>query len=196
MTERLPLFPLHTVLFPGGLLPLKIFEARYIDLVSHCLREQSPFGVCLIRHGTEAGAMTEFFPSGTSARIVDWEQRADGLLGIKAQGERRFRVLASEIAAGGQVWGAVEWCNEMHASEPPADVELEPLRALLVGIARASGLPYEVQDGRLQDATWLSYRLAEFLPDLGLRQALLQMDSGQERLAHMRALLAATMTAA
>ncbi|OGT81411.1 MAG: hypothetical protein A3H91_06740 [Gammaproteobacteria bacterium RIFCSPLOWO2_02_FULL_61_13] len=196
MTEQLPLFPLQTVLFPGGRLPLKIFETRYIDLVSRCLRETAPFGVCLIRRGTEAGMTAEFFPMGTSARIVDWDQRADGLLGITVQGERRFRVLAGSADSNRQIWGEVEWCEEPPNATSLADQELAPLREFL---ERASGtleLPYETRESELRDPNWLSFRLAELLPDLGLRQALLQMDSGQERLAQLRTLLVATRTAA
>ena len=82
MPEVIPLFPLHTVLFPGGLLPLKIFEARYIDMVSECLRNDSGFGVCLIRQGHEVGQAAITRSVGTYARIMDFQQYPDGLLGI------------------------------------------------------------------------------------------------------------------
>lgn len=189
MTQQLPLFPLQTVLFPGGRLQLKIFEARYLDLVGRCLRDESPFGVCLIRRGNEAGAPAEFFPLGTSARIVDWEQRADGLLGITVHGERRFRVLSSSVDSSRQILGEVEWCEEMPAVTSPPDSELAPLRELLAHLSVSLTLPYQVNERELQDADWLSFRLAELVTDPGLRQSLLQMDTGHERLAHLRSML-------
>ena len=86
----LPLFPLHTVLFPGGLLPLRIFESRYLDMISDCLRNDRGFGVCLISAGREVGDGAECFDVGTLARIQDWDSTPDGLLGIIARGEQRF----------------------------------------------------------------------------------------------------------
>ena len=196
MTGPLPLFPLQTVLFPGGRLPLRIFEARYLDLVSRCLRDEGPFGVCLIRRGTEAGAPAEFFPLGTSARIVDWGQLADGLLGITVHGEQRFRVLTSSVDASGLVRAEVEWCEELPVTLSQADPDLGPLRELLVRASDSMALPYPISEAELDDPGWLSFRLAELLPDLGLKQMLLQMNSGQERLAHLRTLLVPSATTA
>src|SRR5258705_13035588 len=88
----LALFPLDTVLFPGGPLSLRIFEARYLDMVRRCLKEHSAFGVVLILAGAEAGAVSEGADTGTSARLVDFDTLPDGLLGITCVGERRFRV--------------------------------------------------------------------------------------------------------
>src|SRR3954462_12375771 len=82
-----PLFPLNTVLFPGGPLPLRIFEARYVDMVRKCMREGAPFGVILIRAGQEAGEVASVANIGTSARVIDFDQMPDGLLGIVCTGE-------------------------------------------------------------------------------------------------------------
>ena len=90
----LPLFPLNTVLFPGGPLALRIFEPRYMDMVSRCMRESIPFGVVLIREGLEAGPIVQIAPIGTSARIVDFTALPDGLLGLSCMGEQTFRVLS------------------------------------------------------------------------------------------------------
>src|SRR6185295_8191885 len=89
-SAELPLCPLNSVLFPGGPLPLRIFEPRYVDMVGTCLREQRGFGVVLIREGSEVGA-AEFETLGTLARIVDFHMLSDGLLGLTTIGERRFR---------------------------------------------------------------------------------------------------------
>ena len=97
--QEIPLFPLGTVLFPGGPLPLRIFEARYIDLVRRCMRENSGFGVVLLTDGPEAGdGPTATSDVGTYARIVDFSGQPDGLLGIEARGERRFRILSRRRA--------------------------------------------------------------------------------------------------
>src|SRR5512139_3168148 len=109
MSEEIPLFPLNTVLFPGGPLPLRIFEARYLDLVKRCLREDSGFGVVLIREGVEAGGPAQTYDVGTYARIVDFSQQPDGLLGIRAQGERRFRIVERRRARDGLNLADVEW---------------------------------------------------------------------------------------
>ena len=103
----LPLFPLNTVLFPGGPLPLRIFETRYIDMVKDCVKDDAPFGVLLIREGGETGAATTH-TVGTLARITDWYQGSDGLLGVTAIGEQRFRVLSRVRRADGLNVGTVE----------------------------------------------------------------------------------------
>src|SRR5215213_566751 len=92
-----PLFPLNTVIFPGGMLPLRIFEPRYLDMVSNCLRNDTGFGVCLIKRGRETGQPAEIFTIGTLCKIVDWATLPDGLLGVTAQGERKIKVMASRV---------------------------------------------------------------------------------------------------
>jgi uncharacterized protein len=135
----IPLFPLNTVLFPGGPLPLRIFETRYVDMVRYCMREQSPFGVVLIRAGSEVGrdAAGDTSPIGTTARIMDFNPLPDGLLGITCQGERKFKV-------------SKHWQQEdgLHA----ADVELlDPEEAV--------DLPFEYEH--------LGELLRKVLPELG-----------------------------
>ena len=84
---KIALFPLNTVLFPEGELQLRLFEPRYLDMVSNCLQTDTGFGICLIRNGQEAGVPAEFFPMGTYAKIIDWDQMPDGLLGITVRGD-------------------------------------------------------------------------------------------------------------
>ena len=97
MPEIIPVFPLHTVLFPGGLLALKIFEARYLDMVSECLRHNRGFGVCLIRQGNEVGQAAITEAVGSYAGIKDFQQYPDGLLGITVEGQQRFRLVNSRV---------------------------------------------------------------------------------------------------
>ena len=97
--DEIPLFPLSTVLFPGGVLPLRIFEARYLDMIGECLREQKGFGVCAIRSGSEVGRAASCYNVGTLAAVEDFGRSEDGLLAIVAHGERRFRILHSRVEA-------------------------------------------------------------------------------------------------
>ena len=108
MPLDLPLFPLHTVLFPGGPLPLRIFEPRYLDMVSRCLREDRGIGVVLIREGSETGPAPEVHDLGTLGRIHYWNRRDDGLLGVTLVGGRRFRILASTVQPDQLVCARVE----------------------------------------------------------------------------------------
>jgi hypothetical protein len=179
--SELALFPLHTVLFPGGRLPLRIFEARYLDMIGRCLRDGGSFGVCLIRDGAEAGAPATFMSVGTSARIVDWSQLPDGLLGITAVGERRFRVCSSRAQADKLVLGHVDWLAE------PAREAVRPEHAWLRELHFRSGdSPGGAEDGVMpsgDDAAELGFRLAERLPlPLAAKQRLLELDAPAERL--------------
>ena len=94
---RIPLFPLHSVLFPGGALPLRVFESRYLDMISQCMRSQSGFGICLISDGSEVGDAATPFNVGTLVEISYFQQLKDGCLGITARGKQRFRILSSEV---------------------------------------------------------------------------------------------------
>ena len=107
-TSDLPLFPLNTVLFPRGPLPLRIFETRYVDMVKRCMREGVCFGVVLVQGGSEVGQAPGYADIGTSARIIDFNLLQDGLLGITCRGERRFRVLRRWREADGLNMGDVE----------------------------------------------------------------------------------------
>ena len=176
----IPLFPLNTVLFPGGPLRLRIFEPRYLDMVSRCMREDSGFGVALIVAGREAGA-AQTVKIGTLARIVDFEQLDDGLLGITARGERRFRIVHAHQESDGLNVCQVEWLDDEARAEvqPQHEVLAELLRRALEQIGPAYG---EVTPA-YEDATWVGMRLAELLPlAASERQELLELNDGPERL--------------
>ena len=149
--SEIPLFPLGTVLLPGGPLPLRIFETRYIDLVRRCLRDGSGFGVVLIREGVEAGGSALTFDVGTYARIVDFSQQPDGLLGIRAAGERRFRILARRRERDGLNVAEVEWLPEdAPRSLPEEFAELGELVVQRGGELRRL-LHGEIRTGRVDD---------------------------------------------
>ncbi len=181
MTETIPIFPLNTVLYPDGLLPLRIFEARYLDMVSKCLRRNTGFGICLIQAGQEVGEPARFHEVGTLARITDWTQESDGLLGISAQGEQRFRVESVSVRSNKLIEGVVEHLAEAGQHTVPDDYQT--LQDLLVRFADQFELPHAIGKKELNDASWLSFRLAELLPlDLDAKQTLLEINDSLERL--------------
>jgi len=177
----IPLFPLHTVLFPDGILPLRIFEPRYLDMVSACLRTESGFGVCLISKGNEAGNPAECHEIGTLAKIVDWEKGEDGLLRIMAHGEQRIRVLQKRVRQNQLLEGDVEVLDDAEDQELP--VEFQLLSDLLRQIATKFELPFLSEHEKFMRAVWVGCRLAELLPiELIDKQILLEMDDPMRRL--------------
>jgi uncharacterized protein len=181
---ELSLFPLNTVLFPEGLLPLRIFETRYVDMVGRCMREGNPFGVVPIRSGAEVGGVVETAERGTTARIVDFSTLPDGLLGITCKGERKFRVL--------KLWQQSDGLNVGDVEYLPAEVtvalpdEYHHLGDLLRKVLPELGEPYASMPGNYTDASWVSSRLAEILPVSAADKAgLLELDEPLARLAHL-----------
>ena len=175
------LFPLHAVLFPGGPLPLRIFETRYTDMVRRCMRTQQPFGVVMIQEGDEAGLVATTATVGCTARIVDFHTLHDGLLGISCVGERKFRVLRVWRADDGLNMGEVEWLPVEPELPVPADCErlATTLRRALEELAEH----YENVERKFDDAAWIGARVAELLPiELADKQALLELDDPIERL--------------
>ncbi|HTH59524.1 MAG TPA: LON peptidase substrate-binding domain-containing protein [Paraburkholderia sp.] len=188
----LPLFPLHTVLFPGGLLPLKIFEARYLDMASVCLREKTPFGVCLLKSGAEVAqpddpAVPESV--GCLAEIEQCDVEAFGMLLIRARGTRRFRLLSHRVEPDGLLVGMAE--------PLPDDIPLEGgehlarfgacaevLERIIATIRERdpASVPF-AEPFRFDDPSWVSNRLAEVLPiALRARQKLMELTDAGARI--------------
>lgn len=184
---KVPLFPLRTVLYPGGPLPLRIFEPRYLDMISGCLKREAPFGVLLIRSGSETGPATTY-DVGTLARITDWYQGSDGILGVTAIGEQRFRLLSAQRQADGLSLGEIELlAAEGHASLPE---EYKPLAQILAGVLEDLGRLYESLDKRYDDAAWVGYRFAEILPiSPEQKQTCLEANDAMQRLNLVREVL-------
>ena len=160
MPTEIPLFPLKTVLFPGGPLPLRIFEPRYLDMISNCLRQNHGFGVVLIRDGEEVGPV-QTYDVGTMAEIVDWYQGSDGLLGVTAQGRERFRLTGIEKAEDGLNLGTVEFlAPEPSMALPP---RFSPMARVLMEVLDELGSHYRDIDKLYDDASWVGYRFAEIL---------------------------------
>jgi uncharacterized protein len=184
---KVPLFPLRTVLYPGGPLPLRVFEPRYLDMICESLKAERPFGVLLIRHGRQAGAVSTF-DVGTLASITDWYQGSDGVLGVTAVGGERFRLLSSERRPNGLHVGEVEILPE-HDGAPLPD-EFKPLAHILAGVLDDLGRLYEALDRRYDDAGWVGYRFAEILPiSPEEKQSCLETDDPVQRLQIVRKVL-------
>ena len=158
---QIPLFPLNTVLFPGGPLPLRIFEPRYLDMLSRCMKDNAPFGVLLIREGGEVGPATTF-EVGTLANVTDWYQGSDGILGVTAIGTQRFRLLSAARQDDGLNIGEVELIADLPSQSLPA--EYAPLAKILGHVLDEFGLLYEGLDRHYDDAVWVAYRVIEVLP--------------------------------
>jgi len=184
---QVPIFPLGTVLYPGGPLPLRIFEPRYLDMISACMKSDSPFGVLLIREGAETGPATTH-EIGTLARISDWYQGSDGLLGVTAVGDQRFRLLASERQADGLNVGTIELLQP--SSELVLPEEFKPLANILASVLDDLGKLYDALDKNYDEAGWVAYRFAEILPITGQqKQQCLETEDPLERLQLMREVL-------
>ena len=185
------IFPLNTVLFPGGRLSLRIFEPRYVDMVRHCMRESTGFGVVLIREGVEAGGPAQTFDVGTLARIFDFDQLEQGLLGITAGGERRFHVVERQVQKDGLNTGTVEWLAEQEARAPLAD--FTPYAHLLKQLLPELGDLYAGVTPQYDDAAWVVARLLEMLPlPLADKQLGLELDDPAKRLDLLRSLVKIT----
>jgi Lon protease-like protein len=176
----LPLFPLNTVLFPGGLLPLRIFETRYMEMAKACLRDEAPFGVCLIREGAEVGAAAMPESVGCLARIAQWDMPQLGLLHIVARGESRFRILERRVQADALVRATAEPLPEDR--DAPVPEQLAGCARLLERAIARQGSIFE-RPHRLDSCSWVSSRLAELLPlPLAEKQRLLELCDARARL--------------
>lgn len=179
------LFPLGTVLFPGGVLPLKIFEQRYLDMTKACLRDNTPFGVCLIREGREVGVPAVPESVGCLATITQWDMPQLGMFHLVTRGGERFRVLETRVAASGLVSATIE----LFPPESPAGMEpaCQQVLKVIIEKAGAGSFPAPLM---LDDPAWVSWRLAEVLPlEMPVRQQLLAMEDTAARLARLRQIL-------
>ena len=180
--ERVPLFPLQTVLFPGAILPLRIFEARYMDMAKACLKTGDPFGVCLIREGREVGEPALPEGVGCLARIADCDMEDVGILKVRAEGLERFRLRDSRIERQGLIVGDIERLEpEAAAPEAPG---LADCAGFLRKVFTAIGEDRFAGEAAYGDATWVGFRLCEILPLRNdVRQRLLEITDARLRLA-------------
>jgi len=188
-TVEIPLFPLRTVLFPGGFLPLRIFEQRYLSMIRNCARDDSGFGVCLIREGEEAVSPVKTAAIGTHARLVDFYTLDDGLLGVSAVGSVRFLIEDSWQEADGLFRARVRIIPDPAATPIPEAYSV--LSDMLARFLEKVSEQYpDFEREQLQDAVWVSYRLSELLPLAAIeKQHLLELDDPMERLQNLLEIL-------
>ncbi len=187
LPKPLPLFPLQMVLFPGALLGLKVFEARYVDLVGECLRQQQPFGVVCLRKGSEAGASSriEVEQVGVLARIDEVDAEQPGLLHLRCSGLSRFRLQAAPTQRSGGLWEAPAEPLPDDPVRHPGPAMLATVQALGEAIRKLHEQerhPF-LQPYRLDDAGWVANRWCELLPvSLAAKQKLMELDDPVIRL--------------
>ena len=187
-TQSLPLFPLHTVLLPGGPLQLQVFEARYVDMVGHCMRTGTAFGVVRILEGAEAGAVSNMADVGTSARVIDFETRPNGLLGLLCVGENIFRLESRTTQADGLLVGQMRWLPQ--AITTPVPPQFARLSAALRELLPQLPPVYSRIPTKFDDAEWVSYRLLELVPlTAAQRQESLEQHDAEQRLQWLAAMI-------
>ncbi|WP_346832848.1 LON peptidase substrate-binding domain-containing protein [Pseudomonas abietaniphila] len=185
----LPLFPLNAVLFPGCVLDLQIFEARYLDMIGRCMKQGEGFGVVCITEGSEVGNVPEGFSQiGCEALVTDFQQQDNGLLGIRVVGGRRFRVVEAQTQRDNLLLAEVEWLEE--PDEKPLQEEDEDLVALLAALAEHPMVAALNMGLTASGQQSLSNQLAYLLPFAEEDKIeLLEIDDAEERLDAIQDLL-------
>jgi Lon protease-like protein len=188
MTTTIPIFPLNTVLYPGGMLPLRIFEQRYLEMTRDCLRDTTPFGVCRIKEGVEVGKPALPEAVGCTAMIAEWEMPHLGVFHLKARGQQPFRIRNQTTQPSGLIRAEIEMLEEVPGSTNEEALVL--CRRVLEQIVSRLGTDYFFPPLAYDDPRWVSYRLAEVLPlAFEEKQALLETRKDHERLMRLYGLL-------
>ena len=178
---EIPLFPLSTVLFPGGVLSLKVFEQRYLDMAAACMKDHAPFGVCLIASGKEVGATAVPHTVGTMAHIDHGDMPQLGILMLEVHGGQRFRIVSQHAEADGLLRAEVELFDE--PPRQPVPTAQQALLPLLRKVASDVGPEKMPEPHDFDDAAWVGYRLTEVMPVQSLaKQKLLELDDPVSRL--------------
>lgn len=186
---EVPVFPLNAVLLPGSLLPLKVFEQRYIEMTKGCIADNRPFGVCLIQEGGEVGAPAVPERVGCLATIVEWDMQQLGIFELKTLGTERFRIDSREVNPSGLITARITLLSEEPAVQLPDEHRncAEVLRLIIDKV----GKEFFREPFDFEDSAWVSYRLAEALPlKLDAKQKLLELDSSAARLKVLHKFLA------
>jgi Lon protease-like protein len=188
----LPLFPLKTVLFPGGVLPLKVFETRYVDMVRECMKQGAPFGVVLIKSGQEVGVPAEPEALGCLAHIIEWDMPSLGVIMLRTQGGERFRILETRVLSDQRLEARAE-IMAADAEVPISDEHVNCAKALKIVIEDIEARGRVEQGGayaspfaqpmQFESAAWVANRWCEILPiPLKARQKLLELEDAASRL--------------
>ncbi len=192
MAETLPLFPLRSMLFPGAEIALQLFEPRYLDMTKRCMRDDSGFGVVAIRAGREvagnSGDIMQLLDIGTHARVVDWDALENGMLGITARGDKKFRILSADTQPDHLVVAEVEFLATEEPQAMPAEYEqlLEILNELLRHPSVAQMQLHPLANSDAADATQVGNLLSQLLPvNIHAKYELLSCTDPLQRLARI-----------
>lgn len=187
----IPLFPLNTVLYPDGYLPLQIFEVRYLDMIRKCIMGEQPFGVVQLLDGTEVrrpGQHETLAPVGTLARVIEWAAPLSGLLQIKCMGTQRFRILHSEQLQHGLWMGRVEMLpSDKIIAIPQEQQNVADALGALIRTLQEQKIPMDQMPMqppyRLDESGWVANRWCELLSLTAMqKQLLLSQDNPVLRL--------------
>jgi Lon protease-like protein len=187
----IPLFPLNAVLFPNGILPLRVFETRYIDMVKECMKSETPFGVVLIRSGQEVGAPADPEDVGCMAHIENWDMEDAGILTLRTRGGERFRILGTRVSKDNRLEARIETFSD-DASPNITSAHMACAKALKI-VTDDINAKGKAEHGstfispfgapQFEDASWVANRWCELLPiPLKARQKLLELNNAQNRL--------------
>jgi uncharacterized protein len=184
---NVPIFPLNAVLFPDGILRLRIFEQRYLEMTKQCLRDEAPFGVCLIKEGSEVGTPAVPESVGCLAAITHWDMPQLGVFTLVARGGARFRILDQNVDRLGLITAKIESWD----ADPPGAEMVPACRKLVETLIERTGRELFPEPVRLDDSAWVGYRLAEVLPlPQQVRQELLELRDAGVRLQRIAKVLA------
>lgn len=191
-TQWLPLFPLNAVLFPDGVLPLKVFETRYIDMVRECLKNDAPFGIVKIHSGQEVGSAAQPEQVGCLAHIDRWDMQEQGILLLYIRGGERFRIQQSRVLPDQRLEAQVQAiAPEAKAAVTDAHLQCATALKTVIDEIEAKGKSEHGESFispfarplQLDDAAWVANRWCEILPiPLKARQKLLELENAQSRL--------------
>lgn len=191
-SDWLPLFPLGTVLFPDGVLPLRVFETRYVDMVRDRMKREAAFGVVAIRSGAEVGNAAVHYPAGTLAHIVAWDMPELGVLQLQTRGGERFRIRETRVQPNQLIEARIEIIPELNATDTADALQVcaQVLRMVISDLldqareeAGEDFIDPFPKPHQLDSAGWVANRWSEMLPiSLEQKQALLEMDDEGARL--------------
>jgi Lon protease-like protein len=188
MLADIPIFPLSTVLFPGGVLPLRIFEARYMDMVRDCMQRELPFGICLITRGGEVGEAAEHEAIGCLAHIRGWDMPQLGLLQLRTVGGMRFSVVDRRVGRNGLIRATADELPEDPRVEVPDELSecVMLIRRIVDELREREPDPDKrmiAEPCDVESASWVANRLCEFLPiSNSARHKLMALDEPLARL--------------
>jgi len=186
--KQCPLFPLNMTLFPGGRIPLQVFETRYLDMVKACLKQQHGFIIISIKEGQEVGERPEIYNVGTYAEIVDFETLPSGLFGITAEGQQRVSLSNIQQQHDQLLLADIEYIEAEFEQTVPA--EFQHLVDILKSIKNNPAIQNLNLSINYQSASEVGCRLSELLPfNIEDKQALLELHDPVERLARVQAIL-------